>query len=125
MRCREGEYALGSNSKIRGNTTKLFCDLKSNFQASTNYELDNNIYYIIDENLIEEFNTGDNTNIDDNENTNTGDNTNTEDNENTNTSDNTNIDDNDINYEPNQIKNNGFFISNSFIQYFWLLLINM
>ena len=125
MRCREGEYALGSNSKIRGNTTKLFCDLKSNFQASTNYELDNNIYYIIDENLIEEFNTDDNTNTEDNENTNTDDNTNTEDNENTNTSDNTNIDDNDINYEPNQIKNNGFFISNSFIQYFWLLLINI
>ena len=40
-------------------------------------------------------------------------------------SDNNNTEDNDINYEPNQIKNNGFFISNSFIQYFWLLLINI
>ena len=50
MKCRDGEYVMGSNSKTRGDTTKLFCDLITNFQKSTNYELDNEIYYIIDEN---------------------------------------------------------------------------
>jgi hypothetical protein len=120
MKCRDGDYTMGSNSKTRGNTKKLFCDLVSNFEQSTNYELDNEIYYIIDENQV--------TDTDDNEQSGNDDNevSGNDDNEQSGSDDNKIEDGNNINNnnEISKLSESRFVKSKNIVNYMLLLLIN-
>ncbi len=120
MKCRDGDYTMGSNSKTRGNTKKLFCDLVSNFEQSTNYELDNEIYYIIDENQV--------TDTDDNEQSGNDDNevSGNDDNEQSGSDHNKIEDGNNINNnnEISKLSESRFVKSKNIVNYMLLLLIN-
>jgi hypothetical protein len=120
MKCRDGDYTMGSNSKTRGNTKKLFCDLVSNFEQSTNYELDNEIYYIIDENQVTDTYDNEQSGNDDNEVSGNDDNEQSG-------SDHNKIEDgNNINNnnEISKLSESRFVKSKNIVNYMLLLLIN-
>ena len=52
LRCREGEYSISSKYNDKTDNNYLYCDLTSSF-TNDNYEKFNDIYYPINDNIIE------------------------------------------------------------------------